>query len=120
MLPERLAFTDLETTGANPARDRIMETSPVLVDDLPETPGVYLLHGEDDRLLYVGRGKNLRRGVLAHFASPAGKRGRSPWARETRLVDWRETVGKLGASLLEYRLLADQPSLHNRPLAPPA
>ncbi|HNI09135.1 MAG TPA: exonuclease domain-containing protein, partial [Thiobacillaceae bacterium] len=32
MLPQRLAFIDLETTGANPVRDRVTEIGIVLVD----------------------------------------------------------------------------------------
>ncbi len=38
-----------------------------VLDDLPETPGVYLFHGEGDVLLFVGKGVNLRQRVLAHF-----------------------------------------------------
>ena len=33
MTPQRLAFVDLETTGANPVHDRITEIGIVLVED---------------------------------------------------------------------------------------
>lgn len=87
-----------------------------LLDDLPETPGVYLFHGDSEVLLYVGKSLNLRKRVLAHFAADVRDYKEMQLAQQVRRVDWRETVGELGALLLESRLVkADQP-LHNRRL----
>jgi DNA polymerase-3 subunit epsilon len=66
-------------------------------DDLPETPGVYVFHGADGAVLYVGRSANIRSRVLAHFAStPRPRRDLRIDAEVTR-IEWIETAGELGA-----------------------
>jgi DNA polymerase-3 subunit epsilon len=82
------------------------------LDDLPEAPGVYRFYGDDDALLYVGRGANLRQRVTAHFAATRDPRDQRI-AQDIRRIDWQETVGELGALLLESRLMNERPSLHN-------
>ncbi|MEW5786456.1 MAG: exonuclease domain-containing protein [Pseudomonadota bacterium] len=89
---------------------------PGLADDLPEGPGVYLFHGENDLLLYVGKSVNLRKRVLAHFAADTREYKEMRLAQEVRRVDWRETVGELGALLMESRLVKEGQPLHNRRL----
>jgi DNA polymerase-3 subunit epsilon len=89
---------------------------PALVDDLPESPGVYLLRGENDVLLYVGQGANLRQGVLSHFAAATRDDKAMRLAQEVRRIEWRETVGELGALLLESRLVKEGQPTHNRRL----
>ncbi|MGA9394589.1 MAG: exonuclease domain-containing protein, partial [Azonexus sp.] len=44
------------------------QLDPGIVDELPDTPGVYLFYGEDNLPLYVGKAKDIRQRVLAHFA----------------------------------------------------
>lgn len=89
---------------------------PALVDDLPESPGVYLFFGEGDVLLYVGKSLDLRKRVLSHFAADTRAYKEMRLAQEVRRIDWRETVGELGALLLESRLVKDGQPLHNRRL----
>jgi len=93
---------------------------PVLLDDLPEIPGVYLLYGDHDALLYVGKSVNLRQRVLSHFAADAREYKAMRLTQEVRRIDWRETVGELGALLLESRLVKEGQPLHNRRLRRPA
>ncbi|OYY92743.1 MAG: ethanolamine utilization protein [Hydrogenophilales bacterium 28-61-23] len=85
-----------------------------LLDDLPETPGVYLFHGESEVLLYVGKSLNLRKRVLAHFAADTRESKDMQLAQQVRRIDWRETVGELGALLLESNLVKTGQPLHNR------
>jgi DNA polymerase-3 subunit epsilon len=93
---------------------------PALLDDLPEAPGVYLLYGDHDALLYVGKSVNLRQRVLAHFAADTREYKAMRLTQEVRRIDWRETVGELGALLLESRLVKEGQPLHNRRLRRPA
>ena len=86
------------------------------LDDLPEAPGVYLFYAEDDALHYVVRSVNLRQRVLAHFAAGTREARELRIAEEIRRSDWQETVGELGARLLESRLLKARRPLHNRRL----
>ncbi len=87
-----------------------------LLDDLPETSGVYLFYGESDALLYVGKSLNLRKRVLAHFAADVREYKEMQLAQQVRRIDWRETVGELGALLLESRLVKTEQPMHNRRL----
>ncbi len=89
---------------------------PALLEDLPESPGVYLFHGENDALLYVGKSVNLRQRVLSHFAADTREYKEMRLAQEVRRIDWRETVGEFGALLLESRLVKEGQPIHNRRL----
>ncbi|THF60327.1 3'-5' exonuclease family protein [Pseudothauera rhizosphaerae] len=84
-----------------------------VIEGLPDTPGVYLFHGEGERLLYVGRGASLRARVMDHFAAAGSGKG-AALMREVRRVEWIETAGELGAQLLETRLVRELRPLRNR------
>jgi DNA polymerase-3 subunit epsilon len=86
------------------------------LDDLPESPGVYLFYGEGETLLYVGKSRNLRQRVLSHFATDTREYKAMRLSQAVRRIDWQETVGELGALLLESRLVKTRRPLHNRRL----
>jgi DNA polymerase-3 subunit epsilon len=87
---------------------------PGLADELPESPGVYRLHGEGGVLLYIGRSNSLRSRILSQLSSPrAGSREHSLAALVQR-VDWQQTAGELGAMLLESQWLKSQQPRYNR------
>ena len=89
---------------------------PDLIDDLPESCGVYRFHGEGGALIYVGKAKNIRERVLAHFAG-AHRDGKSQrLSEQTRRIEWTETAGELGALLLEARLVRELQPVYNRRL----
>lgn len=89
---------------------------PALVDDLPESPGVYLLYGENDALLYVGKSINLRQRVLSHFSADTREYKEMRLSQQVRRIEWRQTVGELGALLLESQLIKAGQPIHNRRL----
>jgi hypothetical protein len=92
--------------------------SPDLPDDLPEGPGVYRFFGvaDDvaDTLLYVGKANNLRERVLDHFRAGASDARARKLAAQVRRVQWTETAGELGASLLEAREVREATPKYNR------
>jgi DNA polymerase-3 subunit epsilon len=91
---------------------------PGLVDDLPESPGVYRLFGGEaegaDELLYVGKANNLRERVLDHFRGQDEKSRRL--SEQTRRVSWTPTAGELGALLLEAREIRERQPVYNKQL----
>lgn len=87
-----------------------------LLADLPDSPGVYLFYGEGDALLYVGKSVNLRQRVLSHFSADTREFRESRISQEIRRIEWRETVGELGALLLESWLIKTRQPIHNRAL----
>lgn len=89
---------------------------PDVLDDLPESPGVYLFYGEHDALLYVGKSVNLRSRVLTYFAKGSNENRELRITHDIRRIDWIETAGELGALLLESRLVKERQPVHNHRL----
>lgn len=89
---------------------------PSVLDDIPDLPGVYLFYGEGDALIYVGKSVNLRQRVLSHFNADTREFRELRLGHQTHRIEWRETVGELGALLLESRLIKELHPVHNRHL----
>ncbi|MBI2295610.1 MAG: hypothetical protein HYU76_06170 [Betaproteobacteria bacterium] len=86
------------------------------LDEVPEAPGVYLFHGENDVALYVGKSINLRARVMAHFAGDHRDSRDMKIAQQVKRIDWIETAGELGALIEEARLVKALAPVHNRRL----
>ena len=91
-----------------------------LVDELPEVPGVYRFWGAGGSLLYVGRSRNLRSRVLAHFTGAATSARERRLSTELQRLDWTETAGEFGALLLELQDIRLRQPLYNRRVRPVA
>ncbi|MEF8703558.1 MAG: exonuclease domain-containing protein [Candidatus Accumulibacter sp. UW26] len=92
------------------------QLAPELLDEIPDSPGVYRFYGEGDALLYVGKSIHLRQRVRSHFASDLRAYKEMRLTQEVRRIDWQQTVGELGALLLESRLIKESQPIHNRRL----
>jgi excinuclease Cho len=83
------------------------------IEDLPNTPGVYVFHGEEGDLpLYIGKSINLRHRVMSHLRTVEEAR----MLRQTRRISCIQTVGEIGALLLEARMIKTQHPLFNQKL----
>lgn len=80
--------------------------------NLPDTPGVYLMRGEKDKLLYVGKAANLKRRVSSYFLRPHEAR-LEKLVSEIQRVEYRETVSALEALVLESQLIKKYQPLYN-------
>jgi DNA polymerase III subunit epsilon len=80
------------------------------ITSLPDTPGVYLIYGVEDILLYVGKSKTIRTRVRSHFAA---REERWMMKRVCR-IEVRETAGELGALLLESQLIKELRPMYNK------
>lgn len=87
-----------------------------LVDDLPDSPGVYLFYGENDLPLYIGKSTNIRQRVLSHFSADHSHGKEMSLSQQLRRIDWIETAGELGALLMEAKLIKTLQPIHNRRL----
>lgn len=73
---------------------------------LPEVPGVYLMRGDENRLLYIGKAGNLRRRVSSYFLRP--HEGRiERLVSEIRAVEYAIVDTPLEALILEARLIKE-------------
>ena len=88
--------------------------SPDILDELPDSPGVYRFYGENDVLLYVGKSTNIRQRVASHFSGDHNSGRGVQLSQSMRWVDWTETAGDLGALLLELKQIKGLKPLYNR------
>ncbi len=87
-----------------------------LLDDMPETPGVYLFYGDNEQLIYIGKSINIRARVLSHFSSDHASTKEMRIGQEIKHVEWLETAGDFSALLLESRLVKERKPIYNRQL----
>ncbi|MGZ5052309.1 MAG: exonuclease domain-containing protein [Methylobacter sp.] len=87
-----------------------------LIDDLPDSAGVYLFYGENDLPLYIGKSVNIRQRVLSHFSADHSHGKEMSLSQQLRRIDWIETAGELGALLIEAKLIKSRQPIHNRRL----
>jgi DNA polymerase-3 subunit epsilon len=89
---------------------------PAAIDDLPDGAGVYLFYGENDLPLYVGKSRELKKRVLAHFAADHAAAREMNLAQQVRRIECIATGGEIGALLKEAALIKELQPIHNRAL----
>ena len=87
-----------------------------LLDEMPETSGVYLFYGENALPLYIGKSTNIRARVLNHFNSDYASAKEMRISQEIKHIEWIATAGDFGALLLETDLLKARLPIYNRQL----
>ena len=83
---------------------------------LPEAPGVYLFYGMNALPLYIGKSRNLRERVGAHFSSDYRSATDLRLSAEIRRIEFEETAGEIGALLRESALVKSMLPAHNHAL----
>jgi excinuclease ABC subunit C len=78
----------------------------------PDGPGLYFIKDADEKVLYIGKGKNLRSRVASYFQPSANlAESRGPWIEEmigrVADVDYLQTPSEVDAILQEARLIKD-------------
>ncbi len=104
----------LSVQNANPRLPAHLDAT--IVDELPDTHGVYLFYGENEQPLFVSKAKDIRNRVLSHFSAGQKSVKESELARQTRRIDWIETAGEIGAQLKETALIQQLQPSQNRQL----
>jgi len=69
------------------------------VDCLPEKPGIYYFRNKKNKIIYVGKAKNIKKRVLSHFYDK--KQKELDLCRETANVDFELSGSELIALLME-------------------
>ncbi len=76
------------------------------LDDIPNEPGVYIMRDSDDRVIYVGKAKDLRKRVSSYYSQPLGYTRKMDGLLETLNRLEIEVVGsELEALVLETQLI---------------
>ncbi len=88
--------------------------SPLIVDTLPDTPGVYRFFGANNQLLYVGQSSSLRRRVKEHLYRAASPTSLEILKRAVR-VDIQVCANELEAFVAEGDAITqEKPALNAR------
>lgn len=108
------AALDLQhATPALPA-----ELDPAILDQLPESPGIYLFYGEHlgkpETPLYVGRCRDIRQHILGHFVANPSTERKARLARSVRRIEWHEIPDNTQAQLRENTLIRQLLPAYNR------
>lgn len=86
---------------------------PDALDNIPDTPGVYLFYGLNAHPIYIGKSLTLRTRVMAHFSADHANAQDAKLAQEVCRIEWEETAGEVSALLREADLVKSQLPAHN-------
>ncbi|QDT04921.1 UvrABC system protein C [Rubripirellula lacrimiformis] len=87
------------------------------VRTFPQVPGVYLMKDVADRVIYVGKAKNLRSRAGSYFLKAAAEDSRTAnWIGEIADIDFVQCDSEVDALLMEARLVKDIQPKHNKDL----
>jgi len=116
-------YRDVPPDAIEQAAKRVLKTpslppqlAPDALDALPEAPGVYLFYGLNALPLYIGKSRNLRERVGAHFSSDYRSATDLRLSAEIRRIAFEETAGEIGALLRESSLVKSMLPAHNHAL----
>jgi DNA polymerase III subunit epsilon len=87
----------IESLLAGPVLPPQLDAS--LIERLPEAPGAYVFHGEDNEPLLVGAAGNLKLHVRRYFRMDQATGKALEYAHRITNIHWRATGGMLGAQL---------------------
>lgn len=69
--------------------------------NLPTSPGVYYFYGADERPIYIGKAKNIKKRVSSHFGGDKETKRSQAFKREIHRIEYEETGSELLAFILE-------------------
>jgi DNA polymerase-3 subunit epsilon len=84
------------------------------LDDLPESPGVYIFYDGQNMPLYVGKSINIKDRVLSHFSDDINSSTEMKISQQIERIETIPTAGELGALFLESRLIKKMLPIYNR------
>jgi len=84
------------------------------IDSFPTSPGVYLMRGKGDVILYVGKGKNVRQRVRQYFLPHGDGRLMIPFLiAQVEKIDTIVVSSEKEALLLENTLIKEHKPRYN-------
>lgn len=91
---------------------------PEIIDQLPESHGVYIFYNQQGAVLYVGKSVNIRDRILSHFSADHANSKDMQISQYIANIRWVKSSGELGALLQEASMVKDLRPLYNRRLRP--
>ncbi len=119
MAQERGAETVGDVIGLCAPVTRAARTRRKLAAGAPTGPGVYLFHGSDGQVLYVGKATDLRARVRSYFTGGPSRRPVEDALAATERIETRPLGSEFEAALLELDLIRRLRPAANRRSAHP-
>jgi len=85
-----------------------------IIDGLPSITGVYYIHDENGRIIYIGKSKNIKHRINQHFTNPSPKSKKIQLLAST--VTYEATGSELVALLKECQEIKRNKPIYNRAL----
>lgn len=73
----------------------------VEIENIPRQPGVYYFKNKKDKIIYVGKAKNLHQRILSHFSNNSPRKQKQEFLREIRKISHQVCGTELQALILE-------------------
>jgi DNA polymerase III epsilon subunit family exonuclease len=102
---ERGASTLSELEELAAPRPRRIHAKRRLIHGAPPRPGVYLFRGDDGRVLYVGKARDLRARLRSYFHSHRQRPAVEAALDQVARIEWRVMGSELAAALEEVALI---------------
>lgn len=90
--------------------------SPGFIENIPKSVGVYLFFDSNDILIYIGKSICLKDRIQSHFNAVDDSFKELQLAQQVQRIEWHETVGELGALLLESKWVKQYLPVYNKRL----
>ncbi len=111
------SLSDLHALAA--PRTRRVYGKRSLAHGAPTQPGVYLFRDRDDRVLYVGKARDLRARLRSYFRSDRQRPAVEAALGAVEAIEWRVLGSELEAALEELRLIRElRPAANARSARP--
>lgn len=85
----------------------------VLQKEIPKNPGVYLFKDSQDKIIYIGKAKNLKKRVSTYFQIKDHDQKTRELLKEINDIDFIITSNEVEALILESRLIRQQKPKYN-------
>ena len=82
-----------------------LESVEIQVKSLPEVPGVYQYYDKNDKILYIGKAKNIKKRVLSYFTKTHNQRKTTLLVKNIARIEHIVVVSEMDALLLENTLI---------------
>lgn len=93
---------------------RLNPNHKVIIDALPAATGVYYIHDEDGKIIYIGKSKNIKHRINQHLTDKSTKSKKIQL--QVASVTYEKTGSELVALLKESEEIKRNKPLHNRAL----
>ena len=109
-LEKKIIIENIKNSNKNSLPKKLNQ----ILDTLPNCVGIYYMHDENSKIIYIGKSKNIKKRINQHFAGKDNKSKKLQLHTET--VSYDETGSELIALLKESNQIKLHKPIYNRKL----